>query len=254
VTVHQPVEWEDANLDQTPSIETTGWRRPRSVDLDGDDLAFRWPSDLELHARGQYASDARAAYEQWRDKRRFLMSLGADVYPSRATLLRFAQLENATPERIRVFAARNGALQEQVSADPGWVTPPLLPDRQALSYWRGISRSFRRALDLAARPARTVIDEGNLMWWVNGHLGASGVTDFLTFVEGQPRILHGSGGLYGGMAVELLAAVAGAAIKLCAGCGGQVEPGGRRFCRACRDTGVPVRLRQRRYRARSSPG
>jgi hypothetical protein len=54
-----------------------------------------------------------------------------------------------------------------------------------------------------------------MMWWVNGHLGASGVTDFLTFVEGRPRILHGSGGLYGGMAVELLAAVAGGGIKLC---------------------------------------
>ena len=37
------------------------------------------------------------------------------------------------------------------------------------------------------------------MWWVNGHLGASGVTDFLTFVESRPRILHGSGGLYAGL-------------------------------------------------------
>jgi hypothetical protein len=254
VTVHLPIDWEDANLDQTPSIATTGWRRPRSVELDGDDLVFRWPSDLELHARGQYASDPRAPYEQWRDRRRFLMSLGdPDVYPSRALLLRFAQLENATPERIRLFAARNGALQEQVSADPAWVTPPLLPDRQALTYWRGISRSFRRALDLAARPARTVPDEANLMWWVNGHLGSSAVTDFLTFVEGRPRILHGSGGLYGGMAVELLATVARVGLKLCSGCGGEVEPGGRRFCRACRDSGVPVRLRQQRYRARAHP-
>jgi hypothetical protein len=251
VTVHLPVDWEVADLDESPSIATTGWRRPRSVVLDGDDLVFRWPSDLELYAQVHYAPDPRAPYEQWRDKRRFLMSLGEpDIYPSRAILLRFAQLENAAPERIRLFASRYGALQEQVSPDPAWVVPPLLPDRQALSYWRGVTRSFRSALDLAARSVRTVPDEANLMWWVNGHLGASGVTDFLTFVEGRPRILHGSGGLYGGMAVELLAAVAGAVIKLCTGCGGQVEPGGRLFCQACRDDGVPVRLRQRRYRGR----
>lgn len=252
MTVHIPIGWEDANLDQTSSIATTGWRRPRSVVLDGDDLVFRWPSDLDLRTRAWYGPDPRAQYEQWRDKRRFLMSFGeSDIYPSRAMLLRFAQLEDAPAERIRLFAARNGALQEQVSADPGWVVPPLLPDRQPISYWRGISRSFRRALDLAARSVRTQPDEANLIWLVNGHLGASGVTDFLTFVEGRPRILHGSGGLYGGMAVELLAAVAGGAIKLCSGCGGEVEPGGRLFCRVCRDTGVPVRLRQQRHRART---
>ena len=245
-----PFDWEVAGLDESPSIATTGWRRPRSVHIDGDELVFEWPAELVMRAGGNGAG--AQPYDRWRDKRRSLMSTGdPDVYPGRAMLLRFAQLEAAPAERIRLFAARNGALQEQVSDDPAWAVPPLLPDRQPLGYWRGLSRSFGRALNLAALPVRSTTDEANLMWWVNGHLFQSGVVDFLTFERGRPRILHGSGGLYGGLAVELLAAVAKVGLRLCAGCGGEVEPRGRRFCRACRDTGVPDRLRQQRYRARS---
>lgn len=253
MTTSGRIGWELAGLDLPPSIDTTGWRRPRSVTLAGDDLVFDWSEDLRFHARSWRTGRGDALpYHEWRDARRFLMSFGfAEVYPSRTLLLRFAQLAGAPTERIRLFAARSGALQEQVSDVPEWSAPPLLPDRQPLHYWRGISRSFARALDLAALPGRTLEQEANLLWLVNGHLFQSAVVDFLTFEGGRPRVLHGSGGLYGGLAVELLAAVAKVGLRLCEGCGGEVEPGGRRFCRACRDGGVPVRLRGQRYRAKA---
>jgi hypothetical protein len=253
VTTKGRIGWELAGLDVPPSIDTTGWRRPRSVTLDGDDLVFDWWEDMRFHARSwRPGRVGTLPYDQWRDARRFLMSFGiAEVYPSRALLLRFAQLAEAPAERIRLYAAKCGALQEQVSDDPAWTPPPLLPDRQPLAYWRGISRSFARALDLAALPGRTLDQEANLLWLVNGHLFQSAVVDFLTFEGGRPRVLHGSGGLYGGLAVELLAAVAKVGLRLCEGCGGEVESGGKRFCHACRDIGVPVRLRGQRYRAKA---
>lgn len=253
MTTEGRIGWELAGLDLPPTIDTTGWRRPRSVTLEGADLVFDWPDDLLFHARAwQAAYVGRLTKDQWRDRRRFLMAFGnAEVYSNRALLLRFAQLGDAPAEHIRLFAARNGALQEQVPKDPEWVPPALLPDRQALEYWRLISRSFAGALDLAAMLSRTTTQEQELAWRVNGHLFQADVVDFLTFVGGRPRVLHGSGGLYGGLAVELLAAAARVGLRLCQGCGGEIEPGGKRFCGACRDTGVPVRLRAQRYRAKA---
>jgi len=169
------------------------------------------------------------------------MTLGIpDVYPSRALLIRFAGLADAPAEKIRAFAERFGALQEQISRRPSWQTeqlgpdfallpvawqaPPLLADRQPISYWRLISGSLARALRRAANPA-TLSGENDLTWLVNGHLWQAGVEDFLTFVNGQPRILHSAGGLYGGLAVELLSAVAQAGLRLCVGCGAPLEKG-----------------------------
>lgn len=41
------------------------------------------------------------------------------------------------------------------------------------------------------------------------------VVDFLTFEGGHPRVLRGSGGLDGGLAVQLLSAVARVSLRLC---------------------------------------
>lgn len=172
-----------------------------------------------------------------------------DVYPSRAMLIRFASLADAPAEKILGFAAKFGALQEQVSSRPEWSVPPLLPDRQDLAYWRLISGQFAKALRLATNP-RTTQDEFDLSWLVNGHVWQAGVEDFLAFVDGQPRILHSAGGLYGGLAVELMSAVARVGLRLCVGCGSPVEKGGRRYCASCRADGVPARNRQTQWRMR----
>jgi hypothetical protein len=249
-------DWELAGLAEGHPVATTGWRRPTAAMLEGGDLVFEWPEELTFHARAWTAGRVGPlAWDQWRDIRRSLMSMGdPDVFPSRAMLFRFAQLAGASDERIRLFATKYGPLQEQVTIQD-WSAPPFLPDRQSLAYWRGLSASFARALDFAAKPVRTLMDDQNLAYLVNGHLWQSAAVDFLAIEAGRPRVLRASGGLYGGLAVELLSAVARVGLRLCEGCGGEVEPGGRRYCRSCRDLGVPAKHRQGRYRAnRIEPG
>jgi hypothetical protein len=240
-----------AGLDEDRPSATTGWRRPRLVSVEGDDLVFEWwPDQVFLASDWSARQNGPPAWLRWRDQRGYLMTLGSpDVYPSRKLLTTFAQLADAPTERIRQFAGRHGALQEQVREVSDWSPPPLLPDRQPLGYWRLMSRLFARALDLAALPTRTSTQDNQLLQLVNGHLFQAGVVDFLTFQGGHPRVLHSAGGLYGGLAVELLSATARVGLRLCEACGLEVEPGGRRFCRSCRDLGVPARLRQERFRA-----
>jgi hypothetical protein len=251
VTDQDRIDWEVAGLDEARPPATVGWRRPRRVGLERDELVFEWWDDQVLHANGVDATQlGPRPWREWRDLRGRLMTQGiADVYPSRAMLIRFAGLADAPAERIRAFADHFGALQEQVSSRPEWQAPPALPDRQALGYWRQISGSFARALRFAANP-RSPREEATLSWLVNGHLWQAGVEDFLAFIDGQPRILHSTGGLYGGLAVELLSAVARVGLRLCVGCGAPVEKGGRRYCEACRASGVPERNRQAQWRMR----
>jgi hypothetical protein len=253
VTTHDEIQWQMAGFDEERPPATVGWRRPRRVRLESDELVFEWFDDQVIHANALDVTRVRPlAWREWRDARGRLMTQGiADVYPSRAMLIRFARLSDAPAERIRAFADHFGALQEQVSDRPEWQTPPLLPDRQGLSYWRLISGLFSRALSLAANP-RTPRNEIDLSWLVNGHLWQAGVEDFLAFVDGQPRILHSAGGLYGGLAVELLSAVAKVGLRLCVGCGSPLEKGGRRYCAACRNSGEPERNRQAQWRMRQS--
>ena len=74
------------------------WRLQAPAELDTGGIDDRAWQDLVLHARGHSTPDPRAPYEQWRDKRRFLMSFGEpEVFPTRAMLLRFAQLEALSP-------------------------------------------------------------------------------------------------------------------------------------------------------------
>ena len=271
MTDQDRIDLEPAGLDEGLPPATVGWRRPKRVRLEGEELAFEWSDDQLFHARAWTAGRVGPlAWWEWRERRGFLMTLGMpDVYPSRALLIRFAGLADAPAEKIRAFADRFGALQEQISRrsewqahqlgpdfalqPSAWQAPPLLPDRQPVTYWQLISRSFARALRLAANP-RTPSEENDLTWLVNGHLWQAGVEDFLTFVEGQPRILHSAGGLYGGLAVELLSAVARVGLRLCVGCGTPLEKGGRRYCEACRASGVPERNRQTQWRMRQSTG
>jgi predicted nucleic acid-binding Zn ribbon protein len=253
VTDQVRIAWEIAGLDEGRPPATVGWRRPKRVRLEGEELVFEWPDDLVLHAHAQAAARLEPyPWWEWREHRGFLMTFGvADVYPSRAMLLRFAGLKDAPDEKIRAFAERFGALQEQIVRVPDWPAPPLLPDRQPVRYWRLISSHFSRALVLAAK-ARTPREENEITWQVNGHLWQAGIEDFLMFVDGQPRILHSAGGLYGGLAVELLSAVARVGLRLCVGCGAPIEKGGRRYCEECRASGVPERNRQTQWRRRQS--
>jgi hypothetical protein len=253
VTDQDAIKWELAGLDEGRPPATVGWRRPRRVRLEGEELVFEWPDDLILHARARAAARLEGyPWWEWREARGFLMTFGIpDVYPSRAMLFRFAGLADAASEKIRTFAEQFGPLQEQVVRVPDWPVPPLLPDRQPLSYWRLTSDRFSRALVLAANP-RTPREENEIAWHVNGNLWQAGVEDFLTFVDGEPRILHSAGGLYGGLAVELLSAVARVGLRLCVGCGLPLEKGGRRYCEACRAGGVPERNRQTKWRMRQS--
>jgi hypothetical protein len=251
VTSKDTIDLQVAGLDEERPPATVGWRRPKRVRLEGDGLVFEWWDDQLWHANALNAARIGSlSWREWRDTRGRLMTQGvADVYPNRAMLIRFAGLSDAPAEKIRAFADRFGALQEQVSNRPEWQMPPLLPDRQELSYWRSISGSFARALRLAANP-RTPRDEIDLSWLVNGHLWQAGVEDFLAFIDGQPRILHSAGGLYGGLAVEMLSAVARVGLRLCVGCGSPLEKGGRRYCVTCRADGVPARNRQTQWRMR----
>lgn len=253
MTANDRIDWELAGLDEGKPPATVGWRRPKRVRLEGEELVFEWPDELVFHARAVAAARLEPyRWWEWREQRGFLMTFGMqDVYPNRAMLIRFAGLSDAPAEKIRLFAERFGALQEQVVRVSDWPAPPLLPDRQPLSHWRLISGSFSRTLALAAK-RRTPREENEITWHVNGHLWQAGIEDFLTFVDGQPRILHSTGGPYGGLAVELLSAVAKVGLRLCVGCGAPVERGGRRYCAECRANGVPVRNRQTEFRKRQA--
>jgi hypothetical protein len=258
-----------AGLDEGRPPATVGWRRPKRVRLEGDDLAFEWHADQLRYQQAFMVGRTRPlAWWQWRESRGFLMTLGVpDVYPTRQMLIRFARLMEEPDEKIRAFAASFGALQEPVSRetqaqiplsepdlDPGapvWKPPPLLPERQPLLFWRRISSHFSRALLLAAKHP-TAVEQNDITWLVNSHLWQAGVEDFLAFENGQPRILHSAGGLYGGLAVELLSAIARVGLRMCAGCGDPLEKGGRKYCLSCRADGVPERNRQAQWRARQS--
>jgi hypothetical protein len=269
VTSQDQIDLQIAGLDEGRPPATVGWRRPKRVRLEGEELVFEWSDDQLFHARAWEAGQIEPlTWWEWRERRGTLMTLGLpDVYPSRALLISFTRLVDAPAEKIRAFAERFGALQEQISRESRWDTeqlgpdgrlrkltwraPPLLPQRQPVAYWRLISGHFSRALRLAANP-RTSHDENEITWLVNGSLWQAGIEDFLSFVDGQPRILHSAGGLYGGLAVELLSAVARVGLRLCVGCGSPLEKGGRRYCATCRADGVPARNRQTQWRKRQS--
>jgi len=253
VTPHDQVQWQIAGLDEGRPPATVGWRRPKRVRLEGDELVFEWPDDLVLHARARMAARLENyPWWEWREARGFLMTFGIpDVFPSRTMLIRFAGLGEAPAEKIRAFAEHFGALQEQIARLPDWPVPPLLPARQPLRYWRLISGHFSRALVLASN-SRTPSQENEITWLVNGSLWQAGVEDFLMFTDGQPRVLHSAGGLYGGLAVELLSAVARVGLKMCSGCGDPLDKGARKYCPRCRADGVPERNRQAQWRARES--
>jgi hypothetical protein len=269
VTSQDQIDLQAAGLDEGRPPATVGWRRPKRVRLEGEELVFEWSDDQLFHARAFMVGRVNPlAWWEWRETRGFLMTLGIpDVYPTRALLIRFAALAEQPDEKIRAFAERFGALQEPVSREaqsptpvlgpdfmpqrPVWAPPPVLPDRQTLVFWRRTSLQFSRALLLAAKP-QGERDLNEITWLVNGHFWQAAVEDFLAFENGQPRILHSAGGLYGGLAVELLSAVARVGLRLCVGCGSPLEKGGRRYCAACRDSGVPERNRQTNLRARRS--
>jgi hypothetical protein len=227
--------------------------------LDGDDLVFEWPPDMVHDAELwlPYLEPSRLTWDAWREARRIFMTSGLDnidVSRSRAMLLRFAQLRDARPELVRRFASSYGALQEWFNVEDPTV-PPLLPQRQSLGFWRSMSRSFAEVLDLAARSPREDLVHESIALRVNRHLSDSGVTVYLEVDERHRfRVYQASGGLYGGLAIELLSTVARVGLRLCRSCGGEVEPGGRIYCSSCRGRGVPEMLRQRRKREPNASG
>lgn len=254
-------------LTRSREARQIGWRRPLRVRLDGADLVFEWSAEQLAMAR-----PGTLAWWEWREQRHLVMSsplarppgtapTGVFVYPSPEMLTKFGRLADAQDEQIRAFAERYGSLQEQMPARSEWGSPagyPLLPDRQPLAFWRAMSASFAGAFSLVGR-RRTRAEAEQLAWIVNGHLWQAGVEDFLTYDDrGTARYLHSSGGLYGGLAVELLALAADVGTRLCQGtCGAPLGKGGKKYCADCRDS-VGKARRQQKYRdaqkEKHSPG
>jgi len=238
-----------------------GWRRPSRVRLEGNELVFDWPVLLPATAQAWTAAQVGPLpWGEWREQRQLLMTMEnpqgktgpgltarldrCEVYPTVEMLKGFAGLGDADDQTIRAFAAQYGALQEAFS-EPA---PSVLPARQTLDFWRGVSRDFAEALRVS-RAVRTARASRDLAWTVNRHLLLAGVEEFLSFgKDGHPRLLRSSGGLYGGLAVELLLSVAGCGSRLCGGCGATLPKGGRRFCGDCRGNGTAAAIRQRRWR------
>jgi hypothetical protein len=263
--LHDPDEPLDGldEFERRHPIATTGWRRPKAVSLERDELVFEWPDDVVAHAK-TLASSVQpfpgGKWDRWRHHRRQLMCFGdPDVYPGRPMLFRFAKLHEATPSEIRKFAATYGAIEESmINGRMAWPPhdgrePSLLPDRQFLRDWSWTSTVYDRALNLAALPSSDKRDE-ELSDWVSLLLDSAGVVQFLSFEGGHARVRHASGGLEGGLAVELLATVAKQGLRRCDECGGEIEPRGRRYCRSCRDDGVADKRAHKTWRAKHRSG
>jgi hypothetical protein len=256
-------EWEEADLDIDRPVATRAWSRPQSVDLEGDDLVFVWPRSTVRMA--ELATDAPPSrWREWLRVRRWLMTRGEDkVYPSRSMLIGFAKLKDASPAKVRLFASNFGALQESLREARKEPSLPLLPVRQPLGMWRDLAGEFTRGLHLAAKQERTDREDFELSSLVNRHLEEAQIELRLVWSRergrgrGRPRVEYYTGGLYGGLTIELLSAVATVGLKLCRGCGSELQKGEKVYCPECRASGLPARtrqseLRERRKRERAS--
>jgi len=243
-------EWQEADLDVDRPVETRAWNRPQSVELDGDDLVFVWsPSTVRM---AELAADVPLSrWREWLKVRRRLMTRGDDkVYPSRSMLIGFAKLNDASPAQVRRFAANYGALQETLHQAMEESVLHLLPLRQPLAMWRDLAGEFARGLDLAAKQARTDPEEFELSSLVNRHLSEAQIELRLVRDRGRPRVEYYTGGLYGGLTIELLSAVATVGLKLCRGCRSELHKGEKVYCPECQAAGIPGKNRQSAFRER----
>ncbi len=140
------------------------------------------------------------------------------------------------------------------NGEPGagaeWLVAMGVPDADPRGpHWKG-------SPFLLARQVQELLDIGNvrpLFRWKGGanygvEIGVSGAGMAGNAIRGS--------GLFGGIATQLAFALSRAdGLAICSGCGnaysvseGRPRTGERRYCKACRDAGVPARDRQRKYR------
>lgn len=259
------------------------WRRPRTVRVNGEWLAFEWSDD-------------------W-------------VSPPTRLLADFAHLADAPADRVASFAEKWGALGVCHYGHLGGHTDrdhdcqPLAETDggERLELWWRYAREARAISRVAAclrhgeraRPedwadideAREDVDQEAVQqgamfgppdaWrkaWtdarvlkdvargrrvladaVNGWLAGGGVRPVLAWNKGEPIFRLASDGLFGELARQLAMSVGETSrLEACSACGTpyapekRATPGRRHYCPECREAGVPQRDAARDYRQRKA--
>lgn len=203
-------------------------------------------------------------------------------------LKRFSQLSDAEPEAILDYARRFGLLQVCDEHGLPFQHPPVGRKRERcwpaelepLSMWREWSRRFRAVLAIRAQlsngePGRAddwralgySVPDDRSVGEARRRLARS-VDSWLRWADNRtvftwdpesdtPTIEVGCHGLFQCLTWELALTVARLdGLTVCEGCGEPYTRDGkdvkrvRKYCKACREAGVPARIRKRRQRAR----